>query len=137
MPGRLYVGTSGFAYPGWAPRFYPPGLRAAELLAPLRGAAARGRAEQHVLRVAVRGQGRGLGRRDAAPTSGSRSRPSAAARSARSQVDPADGVPWLTGPYRAFGERLGTVLFRVPDSVRRDDAKLGGAARGVAGATCP
>ena len=33
-------------------------------------------------------------------------------------------MPWLTGPYRAFGERLGTVLFRVPDGVRRDDAKL-------------
>ena len=33
-------------------------------------------------------------------------------------------MPWLTGPYRAFGERLGTVLFRVPEGVRRDDAKL-------------
>ena len=40
------------------------------------------------------------------------------------QVDPTTSVPWLTGPYRAFGERLGTVLFRVPDGVRRDDAKL-------------
>ena len=39
-------------------------------------------------------------------------------------VDPTTSVPWLTGPYRAFGERLGTVLFRVPDGVRRDDAKL-------------
>ena len=40
------------------------------------------------------------------------------------QTDPASSVPWLTGPYRAFGERLGTVLFRVPDGARRDDAKL-------------
>ncbi len=31
--GRLYVGTSGFAYPGWSPRFYPAGLRAAGFLA--------------------------------------------------------------------------------------------------------
>src|SRR5688572_25094638 len=30
--GRLYVGTSGFAYPGWSPQFYPVGLRAAALL---------------------------------------------------------------------------------------------------------
>jgi uncharacterized protein YecE (DUF72 family) len=30
----------------------------------------------------------------------------------------------LTGPYRAFKERLGTVLFRVPDGFRRDDVKL-------------
>jgi hypothetical protein len=32
MPGRLYVGTSGFAYPDWAPRFYPSGMPAARLL---------------------------------------------------------------------------------------------------------
>ncbi len=40
------------------------------------------------------------------------------------QVDPAASVPWLTGPYRAFGARLGTVLFRVPEGVDRDDARL-------------
>ncbi len=33
-------------------------------------------------------------------------------------------MPWLTGPFRAFGDRLGTILFRVPEGVRRDDAKL-------------
>ena len=38
---------------------------------------------------------------------------------------PEPGLPWLTDPYRAFGERLGTVLFRVPANVRRDDDRLG------------
>jgi uncharacterized protein YecE (DUF72 family) len=38
--------------------------------------------------------------------------------------DPEPGMPWLTDPYRAFGERLGTVLFRVPDTTKRDDARL-------------
>jgi uncharacterized protein YecE (DUF72 family) len=33
-------------------------------------------------------------------------------------------LPWLTGPYRAFGERLGTVLVRAPDTLHRDDARL-------------
>ena len=32
MAGILRVGTSGFAYPAWSPRFYPEGLRAADLL---------------------------------------------------------------------------------------------------------
>jgi hypothetical protein len=32
MTGTLRVGTSGFAYPDWAPRFYPPGSRGAALL---------------------------------------------------------------------------------------------------------
>jgi uncharacterized protein YecE (DUF72 family) len=40
-------------------------------------------------------------------------------------VDAPTSVPWLTNPYRAFGERLGTVLFRVPDNIHRDDQKLG------------
>ncbi len=33
-------------------------------------------------------------------------------------------MPWLTGPLRRFGERLGTVLFRVPEEIRRDDGRL-------------
>jgi uncharacterized protein YecE (DUF72 family) len=33
-------------------------------------------------------------------------------------------VPWLTGPLRRFGDRLGTVLFRVPQEIERDDARL-------------
>ena len=37
---------------------------------------------------------------------------------------PDPGLPWLTEPYRAFGERLGTVLVRAPDTLRRDDARL-------------
>ncbi len=37
---------------------------------------------------------------------------------------PEAGLAWLTGPYRHFGERLGTVLFRVPDTMRRDDDRL-------------
>jgi uncharacterized protein YecE (DUF72 family) len=31
-PGRLYAGTSGFAYPGWVPRFYAPGKASRKLL---------------------------------------------------------------------------------------------------------
>src|SRR5512134_226129 len=33
MTGRLLVGTSGFSYPDWIPRFYPPGTRTSSLLA--------------------------------------------------------------------------------------------------------
>lgn len=123
MPGRLRVGTSGFAYPGWAPRFYPAGLPSARRL------------EHYASRL------------DAVELNSTFYRsPSAAAvagwlaatppdfrfaikaqrgGSLRAlQVDPAGSVPWLTGPYRAFGERLGTVLLRVPDGVSRDDDRL-------------
>lgn len=40
-------------------------------------------------------------------------------------ADPEPGFPFLTDPYRGFGERLGAVLLRIPDSVHRDDERLG------------
>ena len=39
-------------------------------------------------------------------------------------MDPAVSVPWLTTPLRRFGERLGSVLFRVPEDIERDDSRL-------------
>lgn len=123
MPGRLYVGTSGFAYPAWAPRFYPAGLSAARLLEHYSGrlnavelnntfyrsptpaaTAAWLAATPADFRFSIKAQRGGSYR--------------------ALQVDPTESVPWLTGPYRAFGERLGTVLFRVPDGARRNDERL-------------
>jgi uncharacterized protein YecE (DUF72 family) len=123
VPGRLYAGTSGFSYPGWIPRFYPTGLGAKGFLTQYAGhlpavelnntyyaSPAPAKVETWVastppeFRFAVKAQRGGSYR--------------------ALQVDPAASVPWLTDPYRAFGERLGTVLFRVPDGFRRDDAKL-------------
>jgi len=40
------------------------------------------------------------------------------------QVDPTASVPWLTAPLRRFGDRLGTVLFRVPTGVKRSETRL-------------
>jgi uncharacterized protein YecE (DUF72 family) len=123
MTGRLYVGTSGFAYPDWAPRFYPPGLKgdgllryygsrltACELnntfyqLPKPEKVDAWLAATPESFRFAVKAQ-RGGSFRSLA-------------------VSPAESVPWLTAPLRRFGSRLGTVLFRVPDNAMRDDEKL-------------
>ena len=123
MPGRLRIGTSGFAYAGWTPRFYPADLAAARRLEfyasrltavelnntfyrqPSPAAVAAWlAATSNEFRFAIKAQ-RGASYRAL-------------------QVDAAASVSWLTGPYRAFGERLGTVLFRVPDGVDRDDARL-------------
>jgi uncharacterized protein YecE (DUF72 family) len=125
LSGRLRTGTSGFAYPAWAPRFYPSGTRGAALLrhygtrlgtvelnntfyrqpspAAVDGWLAATPAD---FRFAVKAQ-RGASFRSL-------------------QVDPGESVPWLTGPMRRFGGRLGTVLFRVPDGVARNDDRLGG-----------
>lgn len=125
MAGRLRTGTSGFAYPAWAPRFYPVGLKGPALL-------------------------RHYGSRLATVELNSTfyRRPSAAAVEAwlaatppdfrfavkaqrgssfrALQPDPAESVAWLTDPLRRFGDRLGTILFRIPEGVTRDDGRLAG-----------
>lgn len=123
--GRLLVGTSGFAYPDWRPRFYPAGLRASGLLPhyasrlpavelnntfyqqPTAAKVASWLdATPDTFRFVVKAQRGGSWR-------------------ALRQADPAESVAWLTTPYRLFGERLGCVLFRVDAPVKRDDEALG------------
>lgn len=124
MPGRLYVGTSGFAYPDWAPRFYPAGLPAARLLEHYAG-----RLPAVELNNTYYASPKGPKVATWVAATGPDFRFAVKAQRGGSfrslQVDPATSVPWLTDPYRAFGDRLGTVLFRVPEGVRRDDGKLG------------
>lgn len=117
------MGTSGFAYPGWSPRFYPAGIKGDALLAhyasrlhavELNNTFYQSPSESKVatwlaasppdFRFSVKAQRGGSWR--------------------AMNGAPEGGLPWLTDPYRRFGERLGTVLFRVPDKVRRDDARL-------------
>jgi uncharacterized protein YecE (DUF72 family) len=121
--GRLFVGTSGFAYPGWSPRFYPAGLRASGFLAHYASQLSAVElnntyyqspkpdkvdawlaATPPAFRFTVKAQRGGSFRTMTA--------------------DPTDSIPWLTEPYRRFGDRLGTVLLRVPDGRPRDDARL-------------
>jgi uncharacterized protein YecE (DUF72 family) len=122
--GRFFVGTRGFAYPEWIPRFYPPGLKGDALL---RHYASRLPAVElnntfyqspSASKVAT-----WLG---ATPPEFRFSVKAQRGGSWRAfGGDPESGLPWLTDPYRRFGERLGTVLFRVPDAAKRDDDRLG------------
>ena len=123
MPGRLYVGTSGFAYAGWIPRFYPTGLRASDFLTHY--ASRLPAVELNNTYYASPTAPKVAGWVGATPDDFRFAVKAQRGGSFRAlQADPAAAVPWLTGPYRAFGQRLGTVLFRVPEGVRRDDAKL-------------
>lgn len=118
--GRLLVGTSGFAYPEWAPRFYPAGLRADSLLGHYAGRLpavelnntfyqrpsaskiqAWVAATPPEFRFVVKAQRGGTVRALLAT--------------------PEESVAWLTEGLEGFGERLGAVLFRVPNNVRRRD----------------
>src|SRR5207253_7451410 len=122
-PGDLYAGTSGFAYPAWSPAFYPPGTRPNDLLryyasrlpacelnntfyqrpteAKVRAWLA---ATPPAFRFSVKGQ-RGATMRAL-------------------MVDAPGSVAWLIESIRPFGERLGTVLYRVPENAPRTDDRL-------------
>ncbi len=123
-PGTLRIGTSGFSYPGWAPRFYPPGLPAARRLETFaerldavelnstfyrrpteRQLAIWANATPSSFRFAVKAQ-RG-----------------ATWRAFRSE-DPAASLRWLCEPLPGLEGRLGAVLLRVPDDLVRDDDRL-------------
>ena len=123
MPGRLFAGTSGFAYPGWTPRFYPKALAAAGFLEHYAGRL--GAVELNNTYYGSPSGSKVAGWVAATPSDFRFAVKAQRGGTFRAlQVDPSASVPWLTGPYRAFGERLGTVLFRVPDAMHRDDAKL-------------
>ena len=125
MTGRLRTGTSGFAYPAWAPRFYPARTRTADLLPFYAARLATVELNNTFYRqpspAAVDGW-------LAATPSDFRFAVKAQRSSSFRSLQPDAGasVEWLTTPLRRFGERLGTVLFRVPENVRRDDARLAG-----------
>ena len=116
--GRLLVGTSGFAYPAWAPRFYPSGVKGDALLPYYAGRfpavelnntfyarptpvkiAAWVAATSPGFRFVVKAQ-RGAAMRALVAT-------------------PEESVRWLTEGLGGFGERLGAVLFRVPHNIHR------------------
>lgn len=121
--GRLWVGTSGFAYPDWAPLFYLPGSRSADLL---------GQYAAQLPAVELNNTFYQQPRRDkvaawlAATPADFRfvvkAQRGGSMRAFGSAA--AETVAWLTAPYRLFGDRLGSVLYRVPEQLRRDDTRL-------------
>lgn len=123
--GRILVGTSGFAYPDWAPRFYPAGLKAAGLLPQY---AARLPAVELNSTFYQQPTAQRIASWLAATPDGFRfvvkAQRGGSWRALR-HPDPAESIAWLTTPYRLFGPRLGCVLFRVDASVKRDDDALG------------
>ena len=123
MSGTLYAGTSGFSYPDWSPRFYPGGSRGDALLplyaarltacelnntyyrqpTPERIDAWVGATPEH-FRFTVKAQRGG---------------------SIRALTgDPVETLGWLLRPLQSFGQRLGSVLYRVPQEIERDDGRL-------------
>lgn len=118
-PGRLLAGTSGFAYPGWVPRFYPQGTRPSAFLRAygerLRALELNATFRRRPTASAIAGW---LGSTPPDFRFAVKAQRGSAFRALSGA--PADGIAWLCEPLAHFGNRLGAVLFRVPAEVRRD-----------------
>ena len=123
--GRVLAGTSGFAYPDWAPRFYPAGLRARELLPHY---AERLPACELNNTFYARPTPARIGAWCNAVPRGFRfvvkAQRGASIRALYG--DPAESAAWLTEALPGFGERLGAVLFRIDARSERNDDRLAG-----------
>jgi uncharacterized protein YecE (DUF72 family) len=123
VAGVLRTGTSGFAYPAWAPAFYPPGTRGDALLpayaARLDAVELSGTYYRHV----SAGQAAAWAAR--VPPSFRFALKLLRTGSLRAYAtDPGGTLPWLAAPLAAFGSCLGTALFRIPAGQARDDERL-------------
>jgi uncharacterized protein YecE (DUF72 family) len=117
--GRLLVGTSGFSYADWVPRFYAPGTKASGFL---RAYAERLPALELNATFRRRPTASAIAGWVRATPPGFRFATKAQRGSAFRALsgEPAESIAWLTEPLGHFGERLGAVLFRVPAEIRRD-----------------
>jgi uncharacterized protein YecE (DUF72 family) len=122
--GRLYAGTSGFAYRAWVPRFYPPGPASRRLL-PAYAARLPAVELNNTFYRRPRPEQVADWLRDTPAEFRfcPKAQRGASWRAWRGE-DPTDPVAWAIGPLAAFGERLGPVLISVPAMVERDDVAL-------------
>jgi uncharacterized protein YecE (DUF72 family) len=120
----LRTGTSGFAYPAWAPAFYPPGTRGETLLAAYASQLTAVELSATYYRHPSSEQAAAWAAR--VPPGFRFTVKLLRTGTLRAYAtDPGGTMPWLTSPLPAFGERLGTALLRIPAGQARDDDRLG------------
>jgi uncharacterized protein YecE (DUF72 family) len=125
MAGRAYVGTSGFGYASWAPRFYPEGTRSKDRL---RVYATRlGSVESNYTFNALPSEGALASWVEATPAT-FRFALKASRRITHYGLlrDTADSLPRFLDRVRRLGERLGCILYQTPPWFKRDDEVLRG-----------
>jgi len=122
--GRLYVGTSGFSYPGWVPRFYAPGKVSRKLLVAY---SARLPAVELHNTFYHRPNEQQITKWLGETNEDFRFCPKAQRATswrAWSEDDPTESIRWVTDALSGFGDRLGCVLLSLRGTLERDDEAL-------------
>lgn len=121
--GVLRVGTSGFAYRGWIPAFYPPATRGDGLLHAYAGQLSAVELSTTYYRQPTEAQATAWSART--PPEFRFSVKLLRTGTLRAYAgDAADTLSWLTAPLSGFGPRLGAALVRIPADRPRDDGRL-------------
>jgi uncharacterized protein YecE (DUF72 family) len=124
VAGRAYVGTSGFSYPGWVPRFYEPGKASRKLLAAYAARLPAVELHNTFFRRPNEQQIEKWMRETSAEFRFCPKAQRATSWRAFSEPDPSASIRWLTEALEDFGERLGSVLLSLRASFKRDDEAL-------------
>ncbi len=123
MIGVLRTGTSGFAYPAWAPAFYPAGTRGEALLTAYAARLTAVELSGTYYRQVTEAQATAWTAR-VAPAFRFTVKLLRTGSLGAYATDPAGALPRLTAPLAAFGDRLGTAFFRIQVGQVRDDGRL-------------
>lgn len=123
MNGRAYVGTSGWSYTSWRPKFYPEGMKSAGFL---RHYATRlGTIEINYTFNHLPTEKNVTEWTAATPEDFIFGLKASQQITHRKQLrEPAETLPIFFERARLLGQRLGPILFQTPPWVRRDDDRL-------------
>ena len=123
--GRAHIGTSGFGYRTWIPRFYPKGTRAKDQLAVY---ATKLRSVESNFTFNQLPTEKALAAWVAATPEDFRFAVKASRRITHINLlrDTRDSLPRFLERVRSLGARLGCLLFQTPPWLKRDDALLAG-----------
>ena len=122
MPWTAYVGTSGFAYGGWAPLFYPEGTKSKDLLREYAKRLAS--VEVNYTFNALPSEKVIAGWLEATPASFRFALKASRRITHEGQLRDFEALTRFLDRARSLGERLGCVLFQTPPWLRRDDERL-------------
>ncbi len=123
MSGRAFVGTSGWAYPSWRPKFYPEGTKSAAFL---------GYYATRLATIEINYTFNHLPtEKNVTEWTGATPGDFVFGLKASQQIthrkqlrEPAETLPIFFERARLLGDRLGSILFQTPPWVKRDDDRL-------------
>ena len=123
MSGRAFVGTSGWSYTSWRPKFYPKGTKRGDFL---RYYASRFSTIEinYTFNHLPTEKGVGVWTASTSDDFVFALKASREITHRRQLREPADTLPIFFERARLLGARLGPILFQTPPWVRRDDDRL-------------